>query len=163
MALALIMSFILHGVTLYALILLYKKQQLGQMTPEELAQQKAEIEDLLMAYTTEIKDENDKLLNKMNRQQMTSAPADLSGKKVDQPVDEPLLKATLHQSPANKREENETKPTYVPPLPNEEEQYETSIEMQALKMYKEGYTVTDIAKKLKKGKGEVELMVKFHR
>lgn len=106
--------------------------------------QKREIEDLLAFYAVELKEENERFLEQV-----------LEANERDQIEEEQLQEEQLK---VEKVEETEA----VSNQPVVEKAYEPSLEAQALQLYEQGYEIKEIAKKLNKGHGEIELLLKFH-
>ncbi|WP_017727338.1 DUF6115 domain-containing protein [Halalkalibacterium ligniniphilum] len=177
-----VISLLLHGVTMLWILTLMQKQS-ARDASEELEAYKKEIEDVLMAYITEIKEENERLVKELEER------ANRKGSQVDEHSMEALDAAT----PTIVRTEKEPKPLsskrvqaskslqsskttvnepqddaygdYKPPFVDESGEdvlYEQSETSRVLALAKQGYDVEAIAKKLKMGKGEVELLLKFY-
>ncbi|MCL1630859.1 DUF2802 domain-containing protein [Sporolactobacillus sp. CPB3-1] len=64
-------------------------------------------------------------------------------------------KQSLNQNLKNKEE-------WVPPIDDIQDQVEQSPYLQAVKLQEKGYSLTEIAKKMNRGEGEVELLLKLH-
>jgi len=140
-AFLLLISIVLHFFTFFILIILHKKFKLA-ISVDEMKRQKREMEDLLSAYTVEMKEENERFLMQLNER----------------------FSSETAQVVSEKKEENHGRTEeYTLPLPEESERYEQSLQAKVFNLFQEGYTANDIAKKLNKGKGEIELLLKFHR
>ncbi|UTR10841.1 hypothetical protein MM300_00440 [Evansella sp. LMS18] len=158
----LIISFLLHLVCFYFIILLY--QRLKHQEPFDKEKTLNEMEEMLLAYTTEMKENNEKIARivsrKLNSQSAGPKPEDRStdagpddyGREQEGPEGEILA---FH---AEQKE-------YTPPLPDEEKavSVDTSPQSRVLSLHNEGYTINEIARKLNMGTGEVELLIKFYK
>jgi DNA-nicking Smr family endonuclease len=96
-----------------------------------------ELNDILTAFLEELKEENVFLQNKKNQQQ-----------------DEMNL---------SKKTPNESDFDILQVAMDKNDGVSTSIEGQAFSLYEQGVTVDEIARKLGRGKTEIELMIKFKR
>ncbi len=139
-------SLILHLITFLILALIMKKMK-NTLDYEQLKKQRQEIEDVLAFYSLEMKEDNERFLEQMLKHQ----------EEIDQPIREDTSPQT--DVPEVVAEEIAT----PEPLNEETEAYEPSLEAKALRLYREGHDVKEIAKKLSKGHGEIELLLKFHR
>lgn len=139
-------SMILHLITFLILALLMKKMK-NTLNYEQLEKQRQEIEDVLAFYSLEMKEDNERFLEQIQKQQEENNESE----------HESITRETNEQ-------ENVTEEIATPePLSEETEAYEPSLEAKALRLYREGNDVKEIAKKLSKGHGEIELLLKFHR
>ncbi len=142
----LIVSLLLHFVTFFILIVIVKKMR-SAFDYQQFETQKKELEDLLAYYSVELKEENERFLKEI-----------LEKTKLQETGTE--LKETH-----NVAEEQNTL-TEIEEIVQEEKTVETyaqpSLEAQALQLYEQGYDIKEIAKKLNKGHGEIELLLKFH-
>ncbi|MCD5322711.1 MULTISPECIES: DUF6115 domain-containing protein [Pontibacillus] len=163
----LVISFLLHGILLVAIVLLSLRVSKAKEIEKRQAQVAKEIEDTFTAYLLEIKEENERLLNKLEengengervrvQEERYNAPQETK-KQQDHPTSEPVTfkEAEEDSLPAEMPVE------YKPPLPEEQVDYQPSIESRILQMYKQGATVEQIAKRLDRGTTEIELTLKF--
>ncbi|MHA6258735.1 DUF6115 domain-containing protein [Sporosarcina sp. CAU 1771] len=156
--------FIIQIIGFYLLALLYTKVSKFDDLEKKQRTIMEEMDDSIAAYLTELKDENDRLINRLATMEM----------KVEQEF-------TNDSTGTKKPEvhEGDTPLAFVPPkrpvnlalksyavssLLNEN----TSIEdeplddrAKVLKLYETGKSVEEIAKELEKGRTEVELFLKF--
>lgn len=171
----LIISFLLHGVTAIALIIL--SLRVSKAKELELKQERVarEIEESFTAYLIEIKEENERLTNMLEKNGHTVDVKDNStgffgedkpkaepirnDKESNQASEQPSLQP--QETPGQYNKEN----IYEPPSLSLEEQdsYEPSLQSKILQMFNEGYSTEQIAKQLDCGKTEVDLMLKFHQ
>ncbi|UOR12706.1 DUF6115 domain-containing protein [Halobacillus amylolyticus] len=132
-------SFILHGVLILTIMVLFNKVKQTEELELRQKQVSSEIEEVFNAYLLEIKEENAKM--------------------------DGWLKHTSQQSkqrPEQNSIDTEEKPDYTPPLPLEgEEDYQPSLQSSVIVMYQNGASMEEIARELNMGKTEVELLVKF--
>ncbi|PRO65204.1 DUF6115 domain-containing protein [Alkalicoccus urumqiensis] len=144
-------SLLMHLFTIYAIVVLFRRD--SAQNNGDLERSKKEIEDLLEAYTEEMKEENERLVKTLERRSAQS-----ENRTVDTNAAPEHTYSYNHKEPAA-----EEKP-YLPPLPVEEEPsgtYETSTKAKVYQLQDQGYSIEETAKKLKMGAGEVELLVKF--
>lgn len=169
----LIVSILLHIVTFFWLIVLMQRIRSLQTSQPETA--KEEIEETLTAYLLEMKEENDQFLAKFKSMETKEIkPAkDYSNDVIqegkmgsDQEVTNQQtqnIKAEdldrLSEAENDSFEEND----YDPPISEKKETFKPSTTSEALRLHKEGLNATEIAKKLNKGQGEIELLIKFHQ
>jgi hypothetical protein len=182
-------SLILHLYTFFWIITLMQKMKSQPSENINYEKIKEEIEDILLAYTTEMKEENEKLVlevkkikaenNQVLKQlefnpKIRAVPHDRVIESINQnrstPMTQkvsPLTKST-RMSPQPK--ENNEPPSieeysdYQPPTIEDEKAdiFEQSDTVKVLSLAKRGFNSEQIAKKLKLGKGEVELILKFY-
>lgn len=151
-----------------------------------------EMDDTISVYLAEMKDENDRLIQELQRVSKSETPTN-SVKQEEQFVrqqEQPssLIKEestvdgsiSLDQEPriyvpknivanAYSRQQQsgaEAKVIHSDQQPSEatekEEAKPLTLEQQAIKLSKQGKTSEEIAKQLQKGKTEIELLLKFH-
>lgn len=136
----LFISFILHGVCFYWIYQLKKQKD-----------ENTGIEDAIAVFLEDMKEENEALIQTMKNHQsqidLTATETNSSEKKDEEK--QPVLK----------------KKDYVPPEAESpiQDQYESSFEAQALSLANKGYHHEEIAKKLGRGKGEVELLLRMEQ
>ncbi|OIJ17862.1 hypothetical protein BKP45_20085 [Anaerobacillus alkalidiazotrophicus] len=170
MAYLLAVSFLLHFVSFYLIIVLIQKtnSKKGLTETNELETIKREIEDLLISYTTEMKEENEKLLSDIERKRKTKGVSELTIKSnydkdglhvnFNKKNSAPLIQKNVLQKVIEKDD------AFTPPLVSvNEDSLEQSNTAKVLSYAKQGYTSKEIAKKLNMGDGEVELLLKFHK
>lgn len=157
----LIVSILFNFINLFIILIIWKKYSLSDLTSIERA--KNDIEDLLIAYTDEMKDDNEKLMKMISSEQgqahQIAVDIKTEEKKpeqnIDVLVDDPVRLEVDYSdnSIENEQIEDETDKASVKKSPVEE----------AILLSKQGLTHEEIAKKLGKGKGEIELLLKFHK
>ncbi|CAM3749661.1 DUF6115 domain-containing protein [Alkalicoccus chagannorensis] len=169
----LLISLFLHILTFLAFIVLYKRQETHQ--PGHYEQQMREIEDMMISYTAEMKENNEKLLRRFQaekaeirkEQTVSSAPQESNV-----PYYPPLHAVEKDLHILNGAAQTYAPPkqpaapaVYTPPEPAEPEAEtaEMSTQSKVLQLHAEGKNEQQIAKELGIGAGEVELLVKFHQ
>ncbi|MGP4080201.1 DUF6115 domain-containing protein [Pseudalkalibacillus sp. R45] len=152
-------SFIIHVITLLSLIIIWKRS--GAADHQDLKVAKKEMEDILLAYTTEMKEENEAFLRELatldNRRKTERKQADLKEDEI--PKEKPAMDPKTSDEIIHDEEET----IYSPPINEEKETFGVSLGSQIISLHNNGFSLDEIAKKVNKGKGEVELMIKFHR
>lgn len=170
-----VISLLLHGVTIIALITL--SLRVSKTKELELKQQKVarEIEDLFTTYLIEIKEENERMMNILekngqnensyepNHEKKSSQKSPKVALNVSEDVN--VNKNSEQQdAPVLKQQQVDHKPIkeYKPPMPDEVEFIQPSLEARVFSLYDQGLSTEEIARKLDCGRTEVELMLKFH-
>jgi hypothetical protein len=183
----LLLSLILNAAAIFAIILLYLRQ--NRLVEAEKKQERIlnEIEEVFSAYLFELKEENEKfleLMTKKNRQKQpggieaTATEAELREKETETRPDK--ITPEIQQNRLGKgisyhaaRKAYQQNPEPVPTdlndkidmeLPEDNvESKELSFVDQVVYMKKQGLTIEEIAKDLDKGKTEIELLLKFRQ
>ncbi|MFA9456068.1 DUF6115 domain-containing protein [Halalkalibacter sp. AB-rgal2] len=154
-----VISLLLHGFTFLWIMILLQRIRHVQSQPDSMNQLQSEMEDILLAYTTEMKEENERLLEKVQRNKHQTTRSLVEEQSAKASNDSIQLEAKEEQE-----QEQEDSLPYIPPIEiNEQETYEKSYTVKVLELAQSGLTSEQIAKKLKMGKGEVELILKFHQ
>ncbi|WP_209122360.1 DUF6115 domain-containing protein [Alkalihalobacillus sp. BA299] len=163
-------SLVLHLLTFLWIITLLQKVNNQQTSPINEEKLKRDIEDLLVAYTTEMKEENEFLLEQIKKYQQTST-ATKNGDEKENGQQKTILKTATVKSKKEHKGRVQAQPKekvkyeeYQPPEIEGEKPdlYEQSNTAKVLLLSKQGLSSEEIAKKLNLGKGEVELMIKFY-
>ncbi|EZP78065.1 hypothetical protein H839_04984 [Parageobacillus genomosp. 1] len=161
LAFLLTISFLLHALSLWIIILLYLR--LAKVKEMEKQQQMTEeIEQTFSAYLLEWKEENERFLTELaailpNRSRTDHLPKDSA---------EPQAEGNETTAP---NEETEPLPSYFPNIDEIKDivdirqQPASSAADRVWQLYGQGKTVEEIAKILNKGKTEVELLLKFRQ
>lgn len=159
----LVFLFILQVISFYFIALLYMKLSKFDNLEKKQSKLMKEMDDAIAVYLTEIKDDNEQLIEKLTA-------------KVEATKQEDSQRQTKKQPP--KIQEEEQAPVIMPILQNTmrhharqsyeavqkkvvQEEVEVDDRTQAIKMSAEGYSIEEIARKLGKGQTEVELILKF--
>ncbi|UOE92815.1 coupling factor for flagellin transcription and translation [Alkalihalobacillus sp. LMS39] len=151
-------SFIVHLFTILWIITLIQKLN-AKESPIDSEKVKQEIEDLLIAYTTEMKEENEKLAQQLRA--VSTRQAEMVTPSYNQNIYKEQTPTRVVPTTPKARYEG-----YTPPVIEEEKQeeiYEQSDTAKVLALAKQGWKAEEIAKKLQLGKVEVELMLKFNQ
>ncbi|MCY8308894.1 Swarming motility protein SwrB [Bacillus vallismortis] len=152
-----LLSFALHGVLLYAVMILYTRLAAVKETEKQQKKILEETENTLAAFLLELKEENEKLIENTD-----SLPS-----QADEEAQTPHLQNAKTYSERRVQEE-ENLPEHIEGLISEVERQEESVnsdvqtfEDQVIDLYEQGYSASQIAQKLKSGKTEIELFLKF--
>lgn len=139
----LIISFLIH------ILLIYTVYHLFQQLQSTKAEHKAELNSLLGSIIDEMKLENDRFEQKLTAK--------------SQVTEKPRPSNTLQQQQQYQTQAKESFIDYDKLLDEamNADKIETSIEAQVFQMYQEGKTIEEIARKTKRGKTEVTLMLKL--
>jgi len=170
----LLLSLLLHVVAFYFIIVLYVKYSNMKNLSDTQRQILEETENSMTSFLIDMKDENEKFINTLLRS---------SNERVSNPINEDSIE--LNQDSYSEREQkpkvpNKTEievssnelPGHLSGIDDMEDIVEITqtsnknklpFEIEALNLYKQGYTVEQIAKRLNKGKTEVELLLKFRQ
>ncbi|TFE02784.1 hypothetical protein [Jeotgalibacillus salarius] len=141
----LILSIIFNIAAFLSIYLLFMRQ--NRLISKEVQHERTlnEIEQTFTGYLLEMKEENEHFLKQFEKISKTTAkPADGDPDKTEEPG--LTAKTTRNMATAAYK-----KPAGKP----------RSVSDQAKDLKSKGYTVEEIAKQLKKGKTEIELMLKF--
>ncbi|ASF39488.1 hypothetical protein CEH05_10245 [Halobacillus halophilus] len=152
----LVISFIIDGVIILTLLTIstrVEKNEELEMRQEEVAR---EIEDMFTSYLMEIKEENKRMSSWLQPEKHSINDQKTEGGKAI--VDESI------SSKHYKVKSSEEHTNYSPPLSNEgKDFFERSDNYRILELRRVGYSVDEIAKKLDRGKTEIELFIKFEQ
>ncbi|WP_199426033.1 hypothetical protein [Thermaerobacillus caldiproteolyticus] len=175
----LVVSFILHAISFLVIILLYLQWSKVKEVEKRQAQLIKDIEHTVSAYLVEWKEENDRFLNALS--EAVNQPADEVITSLSKsPSSEPEQSLPPHSNtatPSSKTNTHSSSQTVAPVeqewsthLPNIEaitDKVEigssSSIAERVIQLHKNGKTIEEIAKILKKGKTEIELLLKFRQ
>ncbi|QHS22273.1 hypothetical protein GWK91_04620 [Virgibacillus sp. MSP4-1] len=155
-----IFSLILHAIVFIFIIYLYRR--FSQNSSGMSVQERKEMEDMLSSYITEMKEENERLLNILNengknvKEKQTEPDSRENSSPIPDTYVEPVQKKDT-TAKETKNAENYNPETIVV----EDEAEGVSDHAKALQLYNDGLTTEEIAQKLNKGKTEIELFIKF--
>ena len=155
----------------YMIALLYMRISKFDKAEKKQQQLMKEMEDSLALYITEVKEENDRLI-----EQLTNLNTQPSMDKKDKPSGKPEIQSSdikvttptplFHPKPpaskvlnsykTHQQQVHPSKEQEIPVEPKEETEFE-----KVYRLRNEGYSANDIASRLGKGKTEVELILKF--
>lgn len=150
----------------YFIVLLNMKISRLKEVEEKQQLMKDDMDDAIGAYLAEMKDENDRLIQEMKtikKESMNNLPPIIN--KQDK---------TAHEAVAEQENEKEPIPVeknFTVPKAYVKKAYQTkqpdennlTVEEQVMKMYKKGFSISDIAKRVNRGKTEIELLLKFQQ
>lgn len=142
----LILSIIFNIAAFLSIYLLFLRQ--NRLISKEVQHEKTlnEIEQTFTGYLLEMKEENEQFLNQFEKISQ-STPVEASAKNQSK---EPVVSLKTARNLAHTAYK---KPEKIP----------LSAKEQAKNMVDQGYSIEEVAKELKKGKTEVELMLKFNQ
>ncbi|GER65649.1 swarming motility protein SwrB [Weizmannia acidilactici] len=177
-AFLLALSFLLNVLSIFAIILLYLRQNRTVQAEENYNKMVKEIEEIFAAYLLEMKEENDAFIRKVKaaRTADTGSPRAEGSVKQNEPPgadgkiaevkSEAFVRAVAGRAyrkaaepPLSENMEQEGQDDYLFPESPEEE---TSLFQKVNELQKIGYNVEEIAQKLNIGRTEIELLLKFH-
>ncbi|WP_416150923.1 DUF6115 domain-containing protein [Salipaludibacillus sp. HK11] len=163
-----IISLTLHLVSFFVMVILYQK--IEQQKPVDQGKTMREMEDLLISYTSEMKENNERLVRRMTKLSPSSIPDTQSDEKnhdsgeLDQKNNTPSSLESIDGKGMD--DEGLVYPHYSPPISSgdkDEVSLNSSSTANVLSLSKQGYSVSEIAKRLQMGAGEVELLLKFYK
>ncbi|WP_110112808.1 hypothetical protein [Bacillus sp. CGMCC 1.16541] len=170
--LLIVISFLIHGLSLFCIVLLY--MQLSRVKELEKKQQQTirEMEEIVLAYVTEIKEQNDDFFMRLNQpKEKSSQPFASTAKKTFvSSVDlksEPTESLTELFDEEKQINDSDTK-VLKKQRSNEDEDEHNELSLEQIKekaifLEKKGLTIEEIAKNLHRGKTEIELMLQFRQ
>jgi Spy/CpxP family protein refolding chaperone len=184
MAWILIVSFVLHGLSLFFILILYTRlSHLKEMEQKQSMVMK-EIEEVVSSYLVEMKEQNDEFIQRFQEIKQSQPPKPkvekiseherLAFEDVNAPTDQDfrhLLTAQIEENHSNAYQgqlfnqdtENEEKDTISLEQSNMEELTPEQIKKMAVSLQKKGLTTEEIAKYLHRGKTEIELLLVFSK
>jgi HSP90 family molecular chaperone len=167
----LVISFTLHIISFFFIILLYLKLSKVREVETKQSQMMKEMEQAVTAYLLEFKEENEKFLDKltkaMNHRELRDGKAKRKTANTDDekedmlPIYMPKLEEIKDQvdiSSVHKKNEQAERNNNA-----DIKKEMQSIMQQALQLHKEGKSIEEIARILEKGKTEIELLLKFRQ
>ncbi|MBD7907104.1 hypothetical protein [Sporosarcina gallistercoris] len=162
---------VLQIVGFYLIALLYMRISKLDKTEKRQQQLMKEMEDSLALYITEVKEENDRLIDQLTKLQKKPQPAEIQSEVKESPIpqeDEVAATAVYFtpKPPTSKvldsyRSQQQSRGANTTDRfaePKQETEFET-----VYRLHDEGLSMDEIASRLKKGKTEVELILKFKR
>jgi hypothetical protein len=169
----LIISFLLNIISLFAIVILYTRQNRFIDLEKKQGRMVQEMEETISTYLIEMKEENEAFMNSMNRNNHEQKTGNQSESKEapSPPAENMGLQATkrmnaskAYRKPAAINEENDGENDWAPLLPVEERIHqEDTVVDRVIAMQKDGLSIEEIAKRLGKGKTEIELLLKFNQ
>lgn len=145
----------LHGILIYFVIILYMR--LGAFKDAEKKQKQLleETENTLTAFLIELKDENEKLVRDLQQadKHQPDAPDESDAERAEAKETDDLPLHIESMIDEVERAEDE--------LNQEERGDSDSLEEKAAALHEQGFSPEEIARRLKSGKTEIELLLKF--
>ncbi|WP_121609237.1 hypothetical protein [Mesobacillus foraminis] len=162
----LLLSFLLNIVIIFAIIVLYLRQ--NRLLQSEKRQEKiiSEFEELFSGYLFEMKEENDQFLKKMNSfdskdgKKETKEPVPKKGKVSYRMVQDAYAPKQQQEALFENGGGGEE---HVPESKGKNAAGKSSLLNRIQDLKREGDSIDEIAKKLGKGKTEIELLLKFQK
>lgn len=161
-----IILFVIQTISFYFLALLYTKVSNFDDLEKKQRKLMAEMDDSIAAYLTELKDENDRLIDQLDgKAEKAKVSYEEKARDVfleNQPSEKknnPVFDMTTPIIPLNIALKSYGAPKQLEP--ELEEVQESDERMRAIKLYDAGESIENIAKTLGKGRIEVELILKF--
>ncbi|MCM3742859.1 hypothetical protein M3193_01775 [Sporosarcina luteola] len=165
----LLFLFILQVIGFYFIALLYMKVSKFNNLEKKQHKLMAEMDDAIGAYLSELKEENDRLINIIEKQQENSSLQETVH--VDLPKEGPAessemkafhIKAPGYPMKAALKSYREAPALNKSSLAVQEiEESKLDDRTLAIRLHEKGKPIEEIAKRLGKGKTEVELLLKF--
>jgi fatty acid-binding protein DegV len=149
-----ITSFIFHIVSFFLIILLFLKWAKVKEIEKRQAEMIREMETMMTSYLVEFKEENDRFVRQLASKQNHSRQNSRQNKKIKQ--EEPFLPLPNIEA-IEDRLEISVQDEHQEELPVQE------LVEQAVRLQQQGKKLDEIAKILKKGKTEIELLLKFRQ
>ncbi|GMB08432.1 hypothetical protein EDD69_105201 [Thermolongibacillus altinsuensis] len=149
-----ITSFIFHIVSFFLIILLFLKWAKVKEIEKRQAEMIREMETMMTSYLVEFKEENDRFVRQLASKQNHSRQNSRQNKKIKQ--EEPFLPLPNIEAIEDRLEIS------VQDEHQEEPPVQELVE-QAVRLQQQGKKLDEIAKILKKGKTEIELLLKFRQ
>ncbi|OLN22766.1 hypothetical protein BTO30_07500 [Domibacillus antri] len=147
-------SFLLHAVSLFALILLYQRQNNIKLTEQKMRQTALETEEMMTAFLMELKEENEHLLKQLSnkppeQKEIVPLPEEMKQDAVPLP---PIVPRKAAAKAYTRIKNDQEKPVTV-----------RSPAEQMIELKKQGFSDEDIARKMQIGITEVQLGLKLYR
>lgn len=153
----LLVSFLIHIVTFIIIKQMKNNQSQLQQVEDNVNQQVNELQDSLAVYLLEIKEENEFLVQQLDHLDVQSQK-DQESTREESSIQEEKTTDNKHEAETNQSTFSAIESSDVVP-----DAVESSITSQALYLKEKGYTTDEIAKKLNKGKTEIDLLLKFYQ
>ncbi|ASV65930.1 hypothetical protein MKX67_10255 [Cytobacillus sp. FSL W7-1323] len=160
----LIISLILNILAITAILLLYLRQNRFVSLEKEQKNNIEQMDQLLAIYITEMREENEAFLKQVQQRNILSPVNDESNVQ-NEPNPQELNKryrtTTAKKKAASIYQANQAnKDTHID---RQKEKNEATTHSSIQDLYHQGHSVDEIAKRMNKGKKEVELLLKFSK
>jgi Helix-turn-helix domain of resolvase len=166
----LLISLLLHVVAFYFIVVLYMKYSTIKNISDTQRQILEETENSMTSFLIDIKDENDRLIEKLVKTSNT-IPQKKEERDIN-PINQDKKASHIEIQKPDKHVDKNELPDYLLNVDQVEDIVEInqskqltnpSFEDRAINLYKEGHTIEQIAKQLNVGKTEIELLLKFRQ
>lgn len=175
MGFLLTVSFLIHGLSLFCIILLYMQVTKVKRIERLYQQNINKMEAAMGSYLAEFQEQNEQFLRQL-RERSTSLSSEVEKSSVKSPLvdkeDVPAQRVDLKSEPSQSLhellsiEENQKHiRTSFDELTTDQIQDLSGEEIKEFSVYlkRKGLTIEEIAKHLHRGKTEIELLLKFHQ
>ena len=170
----LLLSLLLHVVAFYFIIVLYMKYSTMKDLTDTQRQILEETENSMTSFLIDMKDENEKLIETLlsSSREVQQMPNPVETVESDQHRHTVKRQNPKSSNNIDTKENMIDLPSHLLGLDDMQDIVEITqtknkkkppFEIEAINLYKKGYTVEQIAKQLNKGKTEVELLLKFRQ
>ncbi|WAA13579.1 hypothetical protein [Fervidibacillus halotolerans] len=158
-----VVNFILVIFAFFLIILLFLRQNRYHDLEKKFERLNREMEEMISSFLIEMKEENDQFLGKLRQLKKQQQPFD--GRKEEGKYEKHIGNERKELEEDNESKEKKSSSKQASP-PVHDESVQTIKEHDRLlndvkQLLESGYTVEEIAKQLKKGKTEIELLIKF--
>lgn len=150
-SLLLFISFIIHIITITAIFLLYQQLQTIKGHREQ------QVESMLEQFIDEVREENERLRRTLTNERKLDT-FEISTETKTYKKNHPTLAI---KERVNEDESAQYINKQLTQIKDRKDQVETSLESQILQLHEEGLSHEEIAKKVNRGKTEVELFLKM--
>ncbi|KYG35033.1 DUF6115 domain-containing protein [Alkalihalobacillus trypoxylicola] len=168
------LSFLLHAILFIIIFLLSSRISQLNKDVANIQSIKQDVEEALMASVQEIQAENQKLLNEINKKTDHAEKAQIKALPNDDDDDDEIETRSSTNSNSGTEQsseqiqEDERYSDYQPPFLSDESKsegvaFEPSLTVRVLSLAKQGQNIEQIAKSLKIGKGEVQVILNFYK
>lgn len=144
---------------IFAVVLLYQRQNRFKEMEENQRKIQQESEEMLSAFLFELKEENQSFISKFQQDNIQTNLVNIPKEETREisKQEEPIAAETYSRMLASEAYQNSNKKM------NAEENIEKTFAEQVEILARKGLSSIEIARQLKKGKTEVELLLKFHK
>ncbi|BBU39793.1 hypothetical protein P4U24_08130 [Aeribacillus composti] len=157
MAVFLLLSFVLHIVSFYFIILLYTRYQNVKKIEEKQEQLLKEAEDSLAMFLLELKEENKQFLEQL--EQNSAKPGSFDLEKLVTQLEDKVEVSTIQKDTSADAEPIDKDAELI----EEPKDKRKNLHKQVFQLLEKGYTIDEIAQTLHVGKTEIELVMKFQQ
>ncbi|GAF63687.1 hypothetical protein BTS2_0578 [Bacillus sp. TS-2] len=164
------LSFLLHAILFIIIFLLSSRISQLNKDVANIQSIKQDVEEALMESVQEIQAENQKLLNEINKKTDHAEQVQIKALPND---DELETRSSTNSYSGTEQsgeqiQEDERYSDYQPPFLSDESKsegvaFEPSLTVRVLSLAKQGQNIEQIAKSLKIGKGEVQVILNFYK